>query len=135
MLLWIVLSTSWSSAQSSYRLLPDSTVRDVHYRDLKRWASFRLASDEMRRSLAREVAQYGRIVHEQDEQITALIRVVEARKGEVDKLEADNYQLEITAKMWEQKAQKAKGWATVGKVGTIAVACVVGAFIYKEVRP
>lgn len=134
-LLCSALWTSSTSAQSNYRLLPDSTVRDIHYNDLKRWASFRLASDEMRRSMAREVGHYALVVNELKGEVTSLRGALSAMTATADALKDANYQLQLDIKLLEKKLGKQVVWATIGKIVVVTVGVVVATVLYLEFAP
>lgn len=121
--------------QTRWRLLADSTVRDIHYDDLKRWAGYRLVNEDMKRRLALEISQYHRLTNELDEQVESCDRAMKSLRSQIDGLNNVANEHRREALMYRERADKARGWATVGKVFTIAAVCTAAAFIYREARP
>lgn len=110
-----------SGSLSAQSLLPDSTVSGITYRQLQEWAAFRLQSDERLRYCAIENARRESIIQAQDTHITLLQGVIDTHGAMVAELEKDNAAQRQRAIVAENRADRLRPWATVGKGAAVAV--------------
>lgn len=112
-----------------WRLMDRDTIAEVPYATMLDWATYRTVDRERRRDAAIRLVTAQGLVQSQRNELDVLRTAMQAQATDIAALRSSLTDARMNGAQCCAKAERLKGWATIGKVGVVVVGLGVAAYI------
>lgn len=112
-----------------WRLVDRDTIAEVPYATMLDWATYRTVERQRLRTAAARLVAADALIGAQRHEIDVLQRVMQAQSADIAALRTSLTDARLAGAKCCTRAERLKGWATIGKVGVVVVGMGVAAYI------
>lgn len=125
---WLTASAQGPTNDVRWRLVASDTIAEVPLATMLDWATYRTVDRQRRRDAAIRLVTAEGLAGSQRHELDVLRTAMQAQATDIAALRTSLTDARLAGAKCCAKADRLKGWATIGKVGTIVVgAGLVGA--------